>query len=213
MKIKHLLMALLASAIYSCDDTTGSLGLDMLPGSDNVNVSSTSFDVTTKSILSGPVFAKTDIGYVGKYTDPDFGYFESGFLTQLNCTDSLQFPFGVMAGDTAHLAELVLYYDSYFGDSLNACKMSVYELNKVLDKNHNTNINPDNYYNKSTGLIGSKSYSAVDLSISDSIRNSSNYSKYVRFVLPKSFGDDMIKLNKEHPEYFYNADAFYQKCV
>ena len=51
MKIKHLLMALLASAIYSCDDTTGSLGLDMLPGSDNVNVSSTSFDVTTKSIL------------------------------------------------------------------------------------------------------------------------------------------------------------------
>jgi hypothetical protein len=24
-------MALLASAIYSCDDTTGSLGLDMLP--------------------------------------------------------------------------------------------------------------------------------------------------------------------------------------
>lgn len=208
MKIKHLLMALLASAIYSCDDTTGSLGLDMLPGSDNVNVSSTSFDVTTKSILSGPVFAKTDIGYVGKYTDPDFGYFESGFLTQLNCTDSLQFPFGVMAGDTAHLAELVLYYDSYFGDSLNACKMSVYELNKVLDKNHYTNINPDNYYNKSTGLIGSKSYSAVDLSISDSIRNSSNYSKYVRFVLPKSFGDDMIKLNKEHPEYFYNADAF-----
>ena len=96
-------MALLASAIYSCDDTTGSLGLDMLPGSDNVNVSSTSFDVTTKSILSGPVFAKTDIGYVGKYTDPDFGYFESGFLTQLNCTDSLQFPFGVMAAN-AHLA-------------------------------------------------------------------------------------------------------------
>ena len=33
-----------------------------------------------------------------------------------------------------------VYYSSWFGDSLNACRMSVYQLNEKLDRNRYTNI-------------------------------------------------------------------------
>ncbi|WP_321332815.1 DUF4270 domain-containing protein [uncultured Bacteroides sp.] len=207
MKVKHLWIITLILAFFGCDDNTGNLGLGMLPGSDKIAVATTTFDVSTQSILAGPVFAKTSSGYVGKFTDPEFGFYESGFLTQLNCTDSLKFPYNVMAGDTAYVAELVLYYSHYFGDSLNACRMSVYQLNKTLDKNRYTDIDPEKYYSKDN-LLGRKAYTAVDLSISDSLRATSDFYPYIRFVLPKKFGDDIIKKNKENPEFFYNADAF-----
>lgn len=210
MKVKYLLTALVALSFYGCDDNTKGLGLDMLPDSDGITVLSKTFDVTTQSILSGPIYAKTTTGYVGKFTDSEFGSYEAGFLTQLNCTDNLKFPFQVMAGDTAYLAELVLFYpkkNGYFGDSLSTCRMNVYELNKVLDKNRYTDINPEGYYSK-TDLLGQKAYTAVDLSLSDSLRSSSDFTPFVRFTLPKSFGNNIIKQNKEHPEYFKNADEF-----
>ncbi|WP_321480981.1 DUF4270 domain-containing protein [uncultured Bacteroides sp.] len=212
MKIRFSLIAsfITICSFYGCDDNTGSLGLGMLPGSDNINVLTKTFDVDTKTILSDSIFAKTNIGYIGKFRDPEFGTYEAGFLTQLNCTNNFKFPFDVMAGDTTYLTELVLYYpkrNGYFGDSLNTCRMSVYGLNKILDKNHYTSIDPKNYYNESD-LLGQKAYTAVNLSLSDSLRSSSNFTPYVRFVLPKEFGDSIIKQNKEHPEYFENAQKF-----
>jgi hypothetical protein len=83
-------------------------GLEMLPGSDNVNVSLLVFDFNNQSILSGPVFAKNRYWLCRKYTDPDFGYLNRDFYSaKLHRQPSI--PFGVMAGDTAHLAELVLF--------------------------------------------------------------------------------------------------------
>lgn len=217
MKTKYLWGLLITMFFFGCDDNTGSLGLEMLPGSDNLEVKKNVYKVGTKSVLSGPVFAKTNIGYVGKFTDPDFGFYDTGFLTQLNCTENLRFPevynavtkTGDMTGDSILQAELVLYFDKYFGDSLNACRMSVYELNKRLEKGtaHYTDINPEDYYDKSD-LLGRKAYTAVDLSNSDSIRGLSTYKNYVRFQLSKDFGENILKLNREHPEYFKDADAF-----
>lgn len=215
MKAKYLWGILVTLFFFGCDDNTGSLGLEMLPGSDNLEVKKNVYNVKTQSILSGPVFAKTSIGYVGKFTDPDFGFYETGFLTQLNCTENLRFPdvydpvakTGLMTGDSILQVELVLYYDKYFGDSLNACRMSVYELNKRLEKNHYTDINPEEYYDKND-ILGRKAYTAVDLSISDSARNVSSFKNYVRFALPKDFGEEILRLNREHPEYFKDADSF-----
>ncbi|NDW13146.1 DUF4270 domain-containing protein [Bacteroides sp. 214] len=226
MKAKNLWVLLLTVfvSIVGCDDNTGSLGLDMLPPADKLTVDSKTFEVSTKSALTGAVFAKTNIGYIGKFSDPDFGYYETSFLTQLNCVDSLTFPSAydpnieykegeyLMAGDSTYLTELVVYYDSYFGDSLNACRMSVYELNKDLDKNHYTNINPEDYYDESD-LLGRKAYSAYDTSISDSLRATEDYVPYVRFVLSKEKGEEILRLNREHPEYFYNSKAFVKNVL
>lgn len=220
MKVKYIWVVLIALTFFGCDDTTDTLGLDMFPESDqNIKGNSTEFDVTTESMLSGAVFAKTSVGYLGKFTDPKFGFFESGFMAQLNCVDNITFPSvydaktnreGIMVRDSIDYAELIFTYSSYFGDSLNACRMSVYQLDKVLERDpqtYYTNINPNDYY-VTDSLLGHKAYTAVDLSLSDSIRNQSDFVPYVRLTLDKKLGERIFRLNRTHPEYFKNSDEF-----
>ncbi len=208
MKVKYFWATLTALLLFSCDDNTGSLGLNLFPDSDkNIKGHLAVYDVTTSSQLSGAVFAKTNVGYLGKFTDPYFGYYEAGFLAQLNCTDSLTFPSvynaetnpsGIMVEDKSFATELVLTYPigGYFGDSLTACHLSVYQLDKVLDKAsaHYTDIVPENYYNENDpkSLIGQKAYSALDLSVSDSTKALSTYYPAIRISLPNEIGQKIL---------------------
>lgn len=228
MKLKYLASLLCGLLLISgCDDTTNTLGTGMLPTEDGMQAFTTRYDVTTRSYVADAVFARTSTGYVGKFTDPEFGDYESGFLTELNCTEGFSLPVpytydeekktgsGVMAGDSVVSVQLVVYYSTWFGDSLNACRMSAYELDRKLEKNRYTNIKPEDYYSKS-GLLGRKAYSAYDTSVPDSVREAtdsygnSTYSPAVVFPLDKDkFGEDRIlKVYRKHPEYFKNADTF-----
>lgn len=224
MKVKHLGALLFTATLtfFGCDDNTGTLGMGMLPGSDGISAHTTTFDVTTQSIVADSVFARTSTGYVGRFTDRDFGYYEASFLTELNCIDDFRFPekydfdkkTGVLTDDTVAGVRLVVYYSSWFGDSLNACRMSAYELDKILERNRYTNINPAMYYEKS-GLLGRKAYTAYDTSVTDEERyatdssNNPTYYPSVTFTLDKEkYGNEWIKRCQEHPEYFKNSKAF-----
>ncbi len=219
MKAKQIGGLLLAlTAFAGCDDTTGTLGLDLLPESDGFWANTATFSVMTESLAVDSVYAKSSIGYVGKFTDPVFGTYEASFLTELYCLDDFALPevyqetafdedgtateaTGLLYKDSVVAVNLVLFYEEWFGDSLNACRMSVYELNKELEHNRYTNINPEEYYdpNDANALLGRKAYSAYDTSIPDSIRNGTDsygyalYSPYVSFPLdPVTFGEDRI---------------------
>jgi len=245
MKAKYALIALLAISFWGCDDNTAGLGLGMFPGSDqNINGKLSTFDVTTESVHTGEVYAMTNVGYVGKFTDETFGTYQAGFLAELNCPAGMTFP-GVYngtaldgdkkatntmvdkdgLGDDAigiyntdnendpkrkligniHTIELYLWYSSYFGDSLTACRLSVYALNENLDtKNaYYTDITPEDYYDANTdnSLLGTKAYTAVDLSVKDSIRKLSTYvpSVHVSFKdeAAKSIGKKIIQKANE----------------
>ena len=240
MKAKYALIALLAITFWGCDDNTAGLGLGMFPGSDqNINGKLSTFDVTTESVHAGKIYAMTNVGYVGKFTDETFGTYQAGFLAELNCPSGMTFPgvydgtaldeekkaTRVMVGDdnednkdvtfirddnnkiigNIHTIELYLWYSSYFGDSLTACRLSVYELSENLDTEHAyyTNINPENYYNHAdpNSLLGTKAYTAVDLSVKDSIRNLSTYvpSVHVSFrdEAAKEIGKEIIRKANE----------------
>ncbi|MDR0892328.1 MAG: DUF4270 domain-containing protein [Mediterranea sp.] len=220
MKAKYVLLSLIALAFFACDDNTGNLGLGMFPGSDQgINGRLSSFDVTTQSVHAGKVFSKTNIGYVGKFTDDTFGSYDAGFLAQLNCPMGLTFPqpytetetsggtatkaTGTLVTDFSNVdmddksksryvlvkddqgnvigncqVNIYLWYSTYFGDSLSACRLSVYEISKQALKEqdaHYTDINPSDYYDKANDLLGSKAYTAVDMSVSDSVRSLSTY--------------------------------------
>ena len=254
MKAKYALIALLAITFFGCDDNTGGLGLGMFPGNDqNIKGKLSTFDVTTKSIPTGKIYAKTNIGYVGKFTDETFGTYQAGFLAELNCPSEMTFP-GVYngtalndkkkatnimvdeagLGDDAigiyntdnindpkrkligniHTIELYLWYSSYFGDSLTACRLSVYALNENLDtKNaYYTDITPEDYYDANTdnSLLGTKAYTAVDLSVKDSIRKLSTYvpSVHVSFrdKAAKEIGKEIIKRANELGVNFDNKE-------
>lgn len=251
MKAKYALIALLAITFWGCDDNTAGLGLGMFPGSDqNINGQLKSFPVVTESVAAGRIYAKTNVGYVGKFTDPTFGAYQAGFLSTLNCPDGLTFP-GVFdnANHTAldkngkatnvmvtkqdeditliydesgsnvignvRAIELILWYSSYFGDSLTACRMSVYELKEKLENAdnkayHYTDIDPAKFYDPQK-LLGTKAYTAVDLSVSDSIRNLSTYAPSVYISLEekvaKRVGENIMRAARKAGSKF-NQEAF-----
>lgn len=93
MKAKFIgaLLTSVLTLLTACDDTTNTLGMSMLPSSDGMSSHTTTFQVTTQSYLVDSVYAKTSTGYVGRFTDPDFGSYTASFLTELNCTDNFKF--------------------------------------------------------------------------------------------------------------------------
>lgn len=233
MKAKYALIALLAITFFGCDDNTAGLGLGMFPGSDqNINGKLTTYDVTTESVPAGKIYAKSNIGYVGKFTDDRFGTYQAGFLTEFNCVEGTTFPGAYNyekntsldsknkptqtmvgpGGDEAdkkdiefvkdgsgnvigniHTIELYLWYDSYFGDSLTASRLSVYQLGDATEELNEgnayyTDIKPEEFYNPQN-LLGTKAYTAVDLSVKDSIRKLNTYIPSVHV----SFKDDVAK--------------------
>lgn len=253
MKAKYALIALLAITFFGCDDNTAGLGLGMFPDSDrNINGRLKTFDVTTESVPAGKIYAKSNIGYVGKFTDELFGTYQAGFLAELNCTKGMTFP-GVyngtafdndnkptrtMVGEDGdakdkediefvyegvkgkskiigniHTIELYLWYSSYFGDSLTASRLSVYELGgegkETLNKDnaYYTNINPDDFYDPQK-ILGTKAYTAVDLSVKDSIRKLSTYVPSVHV----SFDNDAaIRIGTEIIKEAYNSGVNFDR--
>lgn len=253
MKAKYALIALLAITFFGCDDNTAGLGLGMFPGSDqNINGKLTTYDVTTESVPAGQIYAMSNIGYVGKFTDDLFGTYQAGFLSELNCTKGMTFP-GVyngtafdsnnkptqtMVGEDGdakdkediefvyegeegkskiigniHTIELYLWYSSYFGDSLTASRLSVYELGgdnkETLNKDnaYYTNIDPDDYYDPQN-ILGTKAYTAVDLSVKDSIRKLKTYVPSVHV----SFNNDAaMRIGKKIIKEAYESGANFDR--
>ena len=249
MKAKYALIALLAITFWGCDDNTAGLGLGMIPGSDqNINGKLSTFDVTTESVHAGKIYAMTNVGYVGKFTDETFGTYQAGFLAQLNCPDGLTFPevytekkdaSGKVISATGKMVitneddetieiikddqgnpignirttELFLLYDNYFGDSLTACRLSVYELggdNKETlntDNAYYTNIIPEEFYD-SQNLLGTKAYTAVDYSLSEEDRNSSTYVPYIHVAFKedraKEVGKNILEASRAAGKKFNN---------
>ena len=248
MKVKFvryattLLMAILT--ITGCDDTTDSLGMDMLPSADGLSAHMKIYNVATQSVAAENVYSKTSTGYIGNFTDPEFGKYETSFLTELNCTDRYKFPVevykvtetdekgtptkaaGVMVEDKITKVNLVVYYSSWFGDSLNACRMTAYELNdKWLDDRkdpekyrYTNSIDVNKYFNKGNE-VGRKAYSAYDLSVPDSVRNAKDsygnktFYPNVTFSLDaEKYGTKILKLNREYHQgknhAFDSAESF-----
>lgn len=217
MKAKYVWVVLLALTFFGCDDNTGTVGLNMFPDSDkNVNGRLSTFDVITNSVAAGRIYAKTSIGYVGKFTDATFGTYKAGFLAEFHCPANYTFPeqfqaynakgekvaanspdrvrgTGYRKNDVVHATEIYLWYSSYFGDSLTACRMSVYELDEKIKKNeaYYTDIDPSKYYSTSD-LLARKAYTAVDLSVKDSIRNLSSYVPNIYLKLDNKTGQKIL---------------------
>lgn len=219
MKVKFLWATLfLALSFYSCDDNTKGLGLDMLPDRDQVTITHKVYETTSQSIPVDSVYAKTDIVYIGKYLDETFGSYEASFLTEFNCVDSLAFPKlyqenpldgednGIMAGDSTVSTEIILYYTELLGDTVSPSNISLYKLNKKLKTNHYTNIKAEQFYQEQD-LLAEASYSGITLKEN----NTNTNVRKIQFKLDKEIGEDILRLNREFPEYFYNNKKFREK--
>ncbi|MCD8030604.1 MAG: DUF4270 domain-containing protein [Bacteroides sp.] len=223
MKIKYIWIWIALFALAGCDDSTGTLGLDVLPDTDAKEVKSTTYYVETRSMEAGAVYAKTSTGYLGRFTDDEFGYLEASFLTEFFCQthqfvpevyDPQKLTTSVsMAGDTISHVNLRLYYQSYFGDPLVASYLNVYELDNKLVRHPYTDINPEQYYNPNdpNSLLGGRAYTADDPSGNDFDTDSGMH--MIKIPLNKGFGERILKHYREKPEDFADPNRFIDKVL
>lgn len=208
MKFKLLAVFTFTALLYSCDDSTTGVG-DFVSNLDKIEAFSDTYKVTSRTHKLDKVYSRTNKAYLGKYTDPDFGQYSADFITQINCPEKFELP--------EHLKEITgasleLYYTDFYGDSLATLTVQVDTLNKIIEDSdtglYYTSYEPKDYYDETKTPLAVKTYAAVDMSVSDSLRNTSDYYPSIKIDLGKAFGERIQNLYTSKPEYFKDAYSF-----
>lgn len=212
MNLKSVIAVFVSCVMFiSCDDTTDSLGIDMMPPTDLVTKHFATYGVTTESYPVGDsVLARSSMSYLGRFTDPETGTIvKSDFLAQFYCNEGFAFPSTVI-DDKITKTELRLYIDDFIGDSLASFKLSVYPLTKVMDAedDYYTNINPALYCDLEEEPIAVKWFTIADNTISDEDRWSSNYYNNINIPLPESIGQAIYDEYRKNPDVFSNTETW-----
>lgn len=236
MKLKFPGFALLTLLFFfSCDDTTETIGWEILPTTDAVVTYTTKFEVMSETVKADSVYARSQTAYLGRFSDTEFGYYNASFISEMTTAEDYLFPevykydeatqtgTGRLVKDECETIFLRISYSKnssstkgFFGDSVTACRVSAYELNGqwLADRKSNgrfyryTNIDVDKYYDKED-LVGSTAYTAHDYS--GSTENSSE--NFIDIQMDKERGTKILKLNREHPEYFHDSESFINHVI
>lgn len=222
MKLKYLYAVLLTTLIYSCDDATTGIGESIIASGDPIPAGISTYQVKTNSLLADSVYARTSTAYLGKYTDPKFGEFTADFIAQFNCIDNQDFPETLQ--EITGL-QLRMYYSTYFGDSVNAMRLQVDTLCKVIPekelKTFYTSVDPAQYYDTQSKPVARKAFAARGASVSDSTYTSydtygyaTSHSYYWQDIkLPLSLGKYMYEKYEEDKDNYKNAENFIKNVL
>lgn len=230
MSIKYIAgLAVALLTLFSCDDTTDTIGGSLIGSGDAIETGTDTFVVATQSVVADSVLSRNTTGYLGRIKDPETGaYVEGDFMTQFHVIEDYSlfmnrdFIKSEWKGDvSADSCELLFYYSNFYGDSLASMKARVYEMDKPM-------VEGTNYYSdfdpmkagliRKNGFAVDKVYSITNLSQSTSERYNSNYVPYFRIPLNdpytdkngvtyNNFGTYLMRMYYSHPEYFKNSVA------
>ena len=150
-KLIYILPAIFTLFTFvQCDDTTQSVGSSIIPTKDIISAKTEYFKATSRTIMANDsILANTGAVYLGRYTDEESGtIFTSGFITQFGCNEDYGFPDNGVLGDSATYTKLRLYFEEYYGDSLNSMQCEVYALDQTLEEGtpYYTNLDPTDFY-------------------------------------------------------------------
>ena len=133
-----------------CDDTTDSIGSSVVPENDKITARTDTLFANSRTIMANDsILAGSSDVYLGQYTDSESGTtFVSSFVTQFSCAKDFEFPEEGVIGDSASYTKLRLYFNEYYGDSLNAMRCEIYELDNTLEEGtpYYTNLAPEEFY-------------------------------------------------------------------
>lgn len=182
----------------ACEPTD--IGAALQPEEDKMVLKTDSFyiqSVTEQLAVRHSESDKIELGYL---CDPVYGNVKLDFLTEFRYSRDT-FP----ASATDAVLRLVMYYRSYYGDSLSVNEASVYALQNPLDfeVNYTSDIDVDDFCDKSV-LLGKKSYVAYDATVSSKERKEDDYCDKVVIDLPQSYCTDLMTnraYNKSQDEF------------
>jgi hypothetical protein len=208
MKLKSLILglALCLGILSGCNDTLTLVGTSIQPESDRPIAYADTLYMTGKTVKTDSVYARTIYGSLGEIYDPMFGNLESDFMCQFYCPENFRFKYEPANGKIDSV-RFKIYYSSWIGDSLTPMKVQLYEVTSSMNNNYYTNADPSLYCDKKISL-GSQSYTAYDMTLSDSIRELDSYSPVITINMPTEIGQRFYDATQNTPEVFNSQEAF-----
>ena len=214
MKILRLLTVLVIAALTfaACDDTTEEIGGSITNKIDNINISDSAFNVTTKSIVAGAVLSRNNTGLIGKMKDPETGnYVKGDYMTQLSVlptfsVDTLDYIKQANKGSIeADSCYLLVSYNASYGDTIAPMKVTAYEMTKPMAEDQEYYSDYDAFKNGWVSENNPHWSSNYNLSKTSDVKNFKMYlnKKYEKDGKTyKNYGSYIMQTYAEHPEYF-----------
>ncbi|MCC8171517.1 MAG: DUF4270 domain-containing protein [Parabacteroides sp.] len=216
MKSKFLLFGLLMLALAGCDDDMNYVGTTIQPPGDKITAYVDSFQLTARTVYIDSLYAKTSQALLGHFTDPLFGSMKADFLCSFYCADNFRFKGTPVGGQIDSIDFKVAYEYGWVGDSLAPQIARLYKLNQPLTEDYYiTKLDPLKYYSPSD-LLATKSFTAYDKTVPDSVRTETDssgnpvYVDNITFELPREFGQNIYETTLSQPEKFNNTETFSQ---
>lgn len=214
MKILRLLTVLVIAALTfaACDDTTEGIGGSITNKIDNINISNSAFNVTTKSIVAGAVLSRNNTGLIGKMKDPETGnYVKGDYMTQLSVlptfsVDTLDYIKQANKGSIeADSCYLLVSYNASYGDTIAPMKVTAYEMTKPMAEDQEYYSNYDAFKEGWVSENNQHWSSNYNLSNTSDVKNfkiylNKEYKKDGKTY--KNYGSYILQTYAEHPEYF-----------
>lgn len=214
MKILRLLTVLVIAALTfaACDDTTEGIGGSITNKIDNINISNSAFNVTTKSIVADSVLSRNNMGLIGKMKDPETGnYVKGDYMTQLSVlptfsVDTLDYIKQANNGSIeADSCYLLVSYNASYGDTIAPMKVTAYEMTKPMAEDKEYYSNYDAFEKGWVNENNQHWSSNYNLSNTSDVKNFKIYlnKKYTKDGKTyKNYGSYIMQTYAEHPEYF-----------
>lgn len=214
MKILRLLTVLVIAALTfaACDDTTEGIGGSITNKIDNINISNSAFNVTTKSIVADSVLSRNNMGLIGKMKDPETGnYVKGDYMTQLSVlptfsVDTLDYIKQANNGSIeADSCYLLVSYNASYGDTIAPMKVTAYEMTEPMREDQEYYSNYDAFKNGWVNENNPHWSSNYNLSNTSDVKNfkiylNKEYKKGGKTY--KNYGSYIMQTYAEHPEYF-----------
>ena len=225
MKILRLLTVLVIAALTfaACDDTTEGIGGSITNKIDNINISDSAFNVTTKSIVADSVLSRNNTGLIGKMKDPEtHNYVKGDYMTQLSVlptfsVDTLDYIKQANKGSIeADSCYLLVSYNASYGDTIAPMKVTAYEMTKPMSEDKEYYSNYDAFKEGWVSENNQHWSSNYNLSNTSDVKNFKIYlnKKYTKDGKTyKNYGSYIMQTYAEHPEYFKtNYKFLYNVC-
>lgn len=214
MKILRLLTVLVIAALTfaACDDTTEGIGGSITNKIDNINISNSAFNVTTKSIVADFVLSRNNTGLIGKMKDPETGnYVKGDYMTQLSVlptfsVDTLDYIKQANKGSIeADSCYLLVSYNASYGDTIAPMKVTAYEMTKPMAEDQEYYSNYDAFEKGWVNENNQHWSSNYNLSNTSDVKNfkiylNKEYKKDGKTY--KNYGSYILQTYEKHPEYF-----------
>ena len=203
--------------LSSCDDTTNEIGSSLIHDMDNLDVSTDTFKVSSRTLVADSVYSRSTYGYLGSIRDPETGNVITGnFMTQFYTLEEYANAFPAIDSIASRIdgkiiadsCEIRLFFSNFYGDSLSTMKVTAHEMGKPMLENQRyySNFDPKKEgYLRQGGIKKEKVYTLADQSVSKATRYSDSYTSNIRIPLNDAYTDKDGNQYNNYGSYIINS--------